>query len=146
LSVIGKKTSFILYLNLPVMTATKAQIANIDEYISGFPEKTQKILERIRVTVKDAAPDAFETIKYSMPTFVFKGNLIHFAAYKNHIGMYPIPVGDNELSKALDEYKTEKSTLRFPLDKPIPFDLISKIIKLRVKQRLENEMLLQTKK
>lgn len=119
------------------MTTAKAQIANIDEYISGFPEKTQQILERIRVTVKDAAPEAFETIKYSMPTFVFKGNLIHFAAYKNHIGMYPIPVGDNELSKELSVYKTEKSTLRFPLDKPIPFDLISRLIKLRVKQRLE---------
>jgi uncharacterized protein YdhG (YjbR/CyaY superfamily) len=119
------------------MTATKTQIANIDEYISGFPEKTQNILAKIRVTIKDAAPEAFETIKYSMPTFVFKGNLIHFAAYKNHIGMYPIPVGDNELSKELSEYKTEKSTLRFPLDKPIPFELISRIIKFRVKQRLE---------
>jgi len=118
------------------MTTTKAQIANIDEYISGFPEKTQKILERIRITIKDAAPDAFETIKYSMPTFVFKGNLIHFAAYKSHIGMYPVPEGDSELSKELSVYKTEKSTLRFPLDKPIPLDLISRIIKLRVKQRL----------
>jgi uncharacterized protein YdhG (YjbR/CyaY superfamily) len=119
------------------MTTVKTSVANIDEYISGFPEKTQKILERIRVTVKDAAPDAFETIKYSMPTFVFKGNLIHFAAYKNHIGMYPIPEGDSKLSQELSVYKTEKSTLRFPLDKPIPFELISRIIKLRVKQRLE---------
>jgi len=123
-------------INCPLMTTTKAQIANIDEYISGFPEKTQKILERIRITIKDAAPDAFETIKYSMPTFVFKGNLIHFAAYKSHIGMYPVPEGDSELSKELSVYKTEKSTLRFPLDKPIPLDLISRIIKLRVKQRL----------
>jgi len=119
------------------MTTTKAQIANIDEYISSFPQETQKILEKIRITVRNAAPEAFETIKYSMPTFVFKGNLIHFAAYKSHIGMYPVPEGDSQLSKELSVYKTEKSTLRFPLDKPIPFELISRIIKLRVRQRLE---------
>jgi len=119
------------------MILIKSKINTIDEYISGFPIETQKILEQIRATVKKAAPDSVETIKYSMPTFTLKGNLIHFAAYKNHIGLYPAPTGDEALTKELSVYKTEKSTLRFPIHGPIPYDLINRIVKLRVRQQME---------
>ena len=119
------------------MILIKSKINTIDEYISGFPTETQKILEQIRATVKKAAPDSVEAIKYSMPTFILKGNLIHFAAYKNHIGLYPAPTGDETLTKELSVYKAEKSTLRFPINKPIPYDLIYRIVKLRISQQLE---------
>jgi len=119
------------------MILTKGKINTIDDYISGFPMETQKILEQIRLTVKKAAPDSVETIKYSMPTFTLKGNLIHFAAYKNHIGLYPAPTGDEGLTEELSVYKAEKSTLRFPINRPIPYDLINRIVKLRVRQQME---------
>jgi uncharacterized protein YdhG (YjbR/CyaY superfamily) len=112
----------------------EAKINNIDEYISGFPDATQKILEKIRSTIKKAAPEAEETIKYSMPTFTLKGNLVYFAAFKNHIGFYPAPSGDSAINNELSMYKAAKGTLRFPLDKPIPYALISKVVKLRVKK------------
>ena len=115
----------------------EAKINNIDEYISGFPEATRKILEKIRSTIKKAAPEAEETIKYSMPTFTLNGNLVYFAAFKNHIGLYPSPLGDDTLNSELSLYKAAKGTLRFPLDKPIPYDLISRIVKLRVKESLD---------
>jgi uncharacterized protein YdhG (YjbR/CyaY superfamily) len=117
------------------MKLTKRKINNIDDYISAFPPETQKILEQIRATIKKAAPGSVETIKYSMPTFTLKGNLIHFAAYKNHIGLYPAPTGDESLTKELSVFKAEKSTLRFPIDKPVPYELISRIVKLRVRQQ-----------
>ena len=108
----------------------------IDEYISGFHGDIREILEKVRMTIKAAAPEAEETIKYQMPTFTLRGNLISFAAYKKHIGLYPAPTGDEEFNRKLMVYKTEKSTVRFPLDKPIPFDLISNIVKYRVKENL----------
>lgn len=114
----------------------EAKINNIDEYISGFPDATQKILEKIRSTIKKAAPEAEETIKYSMPTFTLKGNLVYFAAFKNHIGLYPAPSGDDAINNELSLYKAAKGTLRFPLDKPIPYDLISSVVKLRVKESM----------
>ena len=110
---------------------------NIDEYIAGFPKDVQEILEKIRMTIRKAAPEAQETIKYQMPTFTLKGNLVHFAAFKNHIGLYPAPTGIEEFKKELSVYKSGKGSVRFPLDKPIPFDLISKIVKFRVKENLE---------
>jgi uncharacterized protein YdhG (YjbR/CyaY superfamily) len=110
---------------------------DIDEYIAGFPSDVQKILQKIRKTIRQAAPDAEETIKYQIPTFTLKGNLIHFAAYKNHIGLYPAPTGVEEFKQALAVYQAGKGTLRFPLDEPIPFDLISRIVKFRVKKNLE---------
>jgi uncharacterized protein YdhG (YjbR/CyaY superfamily) len=110
------------------------KINNIDEYISGFPEATRKILEQIRSTIKKAAPEAEEMIKYSMPTFTLKGNLVYFAAFKNHIGLYPSPSGDDAINNELSPYKEAKGTLRFPLDKPIPYDLISRVVKIRVKE------------
>src|SRR3972149_3287384 len=110
---------------------------NIDEYIAGFPNDVQEILEKIRRTIRKAAPDAAETIKYQIPTFTLKGNLVSFAAYKKHIGLYPAPRGTEKFQKELSVYKSAKATVRFPLDKPIPFDLISKIVKFRVKENLE---------
>lgn len=107
---------------------------DIDEYIAGCPSDVREILEQIRMTIRKAAPEAEETIKYLMPTFTLNGNLIHFAAHKNHIGLYPAPRGAAELKDELSAYEGEKSTVRFPLDKPIPFDLIARIVKFRVKK------------
>lgn len=119
------------------MKTIRTKFNSIDEYIAGFPEGTQRILEQIRATVKKAAPEADETIKYEMPTFTLKGNLIHFAAFKNHIGFYPIPKGNEELTKDLLVYRAAKGTLRFPIDKPIPLELISRVVKFRVKENQE---------
>lgn len=110
---------------------------NIDEYIAGFPRDVQEILEKIRMTIRKAAPAAEETIKYQIPTFTLKGDLVHFAAYKDHIGFYPAPIGIEKFKNELSIYGSGKGTLKFPLDKPIPFDLISKLVKFRVKKNLE---------
>jgi uncharacterized protein YdhG (YjbR/CyaY superfamily) len=109
---------------------------SIDDYIAGFPPDTQAILEKIRQTIRQAAPDATETIKYQMPTFTLNGNLVHFAAFKRHIGFYPAPTGIEKFQKALSVYKGAKGSIQFPLDEPIPFDLINKIVKFRVKENL----------
>lgn len=109
---------------------------SIDEYISGFPGDVQEILGRIRTTIRRAAPDADEAIRYQIPTFILKGNLISFAAYNKHIGLYPVPTGTKQFNKELSVYRAAKSTVRFPLDKPIPFDLITQIVKFRVKETL----------
>jgi uncharacterized protein YdhG (YjbR/CyaY superfamily) len=110
---------------------------NIDEYIAGFPNDVQAILAKIRRTIRKAAPDAKETIKYQMPTFTLKGNLVSFAAYKRHIGLYPAPTGTQKFNKALSVYRAAKASVRFPLDQPIPFDLISQLVKFRVKDNLK---------
>lgn len=110
---------------------------NIDEYIAGFPHDVQKTLKKIRLTIRKAAPDAQEAIKYQMPTFTLKGNLLSFGAYKKHVGFYPAPAGNEQFRKDLSVYRAGKSTVRFPLDKPIPLDLISKLVKFRVKEHLE---------
>ena len=109
----------------------------IDEYIAGFPEDIQAILEKIRITIREAAPGAEETIKYQMPTFMLKGNLVHFAAFKKHIGFYPVPTGIERFKQELSAYEGGKGSVQFPLDKPMPYDLISKIVKFRVQENLE---------
>lgn len=109
---------------------------DMDAYIAGFPKDVQAILERIRRTIRKAAPDAEEKISYQMPTFFLKGNLIHFAAYKKHIGLYPAPRGLARFKKELSAYEGGKGSVRFPLNKPIPFALISKIVKFRVEDNL----------
>ena len=123
------------------MRKGQSEPKDIDEYIAGFPEDVQEILEEIRTTIRKAAPDAEETIKYQMPTFTLNGNLVHFAAYKKHIGFYPVPRGVEKFKEALSAYEGAKSTVRFPLDKPIPFGLITKIVKFRVKKNLERGVL-----
>lgn len=109
---------------------------NIDDYIAGFPKDIQAILEKIRMTIREAAPQAEETIKYQIPTFTLKGNLVHFAAYKNHIGFYPTSSVQAPFKSELARYEHAKGTVRFPLDKPIPYDLITKIVKFRVQENL----------
>jgi len=110
---------------------------NIDEYIAGFPAPIQQLLEEMRATIRKAAPAAQEAIKYAIPTFTLNGNLVHFAAFKNHIGFYPAPIGNAEFEQELSVYGSGKGTVKFPLDQPIPFDLISKIVKFRAKENLE---------
>jgi uncharacterized protein YdhG (YjbR/CyaY superfamily) len=110
---------------------------NIDEYIAGFPQDVQEILEKIRLTIKKAAPDAEETINYQIPTFTLKGNLVHFAAFKKHIGFYPTPSGIEKFKDELSVYEGAKGSVKFPLDKPIPFALITKIVKFRVKENID---------
>ncbi|HUP62007.1 MAG TPA: DUF1801 domain-containing protein [Thermoanaerobaculia bacterium] len=107
----------------------------IDEYIAGFPNDVQKILKKIRTTIRKAAPDAQETIRYAIPTFTLNGNLVHFAAYKHHIGFYPAPSGTKKFQKELAPYKSGKGSIQFPLDEPIPCDLISEIVKFRVREQ-----------
>ena len=110
---------------------------NIDEYIATFPTDIQEILEQVRATVKKAAPEAKEAIKYAMPTFILNGNLVHFAAFKNHIGLYPTSGGIEAFQKELSVYKTAKGSIQFPLQQPMPLDLIIKIVQYRVKEKVE---------
>ena len=107
---------------------------NIDDYIASFPPAVQAILEKIRLTIRKAAPGAQETISYRMPTFVLNGVLVHFAAFKKHIGLYPPVRGDATIEKAIAPYAGPKGNLQFPLDDPIPYRLIERIVKLKVKQ------------
>ena len=109
----------------------------IDEYIAGFPPDVQAILEKVRATIRKAAPGAEETIKYQMPTFTLKGNLVHFAAFKNHIGFYPVPTGIERFKKELSVYTAGKGSVQFPLDRRIPYGLISKIVKFRARENLK---------
>lgn len=118
------------------MRANQTAPRDIDEYIAGFPKHVQEILEKIRMTIRKAAPDAEEIIKYQIPTFTLKGNLVHFGAFKKHIGFYPAPSGIEEFNEELSVYEGAKGSIKFPLDKPIPFALISKIVKFRVKENL----------
>jgi len=114
-----------------------APAKNIDAYIAGFPEDIRQKLEKMRATIKKAAPKAGEAIKYAMPTFTLEGNLVHFAAFKNHIGLYPGAAGIEAFKKELAAYETSKGAIRFPLDKPLPLALVSQIVKYRVMVTLE---------
>ncbi|MEI6049914.1 MAG: DUF1801 domain-containing protein [Bacteroidota bacterium] len=116
-----------------------ATTTNIDEYIEGFPDNIQKYLKEIRATIKKAAPGAQETISYAMPTFTLNGNLVHFAACKNHIGFYPTPSGIETFRKELSIYKGAKGSVQFPFNNRLPLDLITKIVKFRVKENLERK-------
>jgi uncharacterized protein YdhG (YjbR/CyaY superfamily) len=128
------------------MKAGQTAPKDIDEYIAGFPGDVQEILEKVRATIREAAPDAEEAIKYQMPTFVLKGNLVHFAAFKNHIGFYPAPMGIEEFKDRLAPYEGGKGSVQFPLDKPIPYDLIGDIVKFRVRKNLEKAEAKQKKR
>jgi uncharacterized protein YdhG (YjbR/CyaY superfamily) len=120
-----------------MMTTNKKISQDIDEYITSFPKDIQEILQKLRATIRKAAPDAEEIISYQMPTFRLKGNLVHFAAFKKHIGFYPTPTGIEAFKEELSVYEGAKGSVRFPLDKPIPFDLISKIVSFRVRENLK---------
>ena len=119
------------------MDTNKTIPKDMHEYIAGFPEDIQVKLNKIRTAIREAAPEAQETIKYGIPTFTLKGNLVSFAAYKRHIGLYPVPTGSEKFNREMAAYKAAKSSARFPLDKPIPYNLISEFVRLRVMANLE---------
>lgn len=110
---------------------------NIDEYIDRFPSTVQKLLQKIRKTIQKAAPDAEEAISYGIPTFRLNGNLVHFAAFQSHIGFYPAPRGVAEFKDDMTRYEGGKGTARFPLDEPIPYELITRMVTFRVQKNLE---------
>ena len=120
------------------MEKIKKNYSSIDEYISIFPQEVQKKLIELRATIRASAPEAEEKISYQMPTFALKGNLVHFAAYQKHIGFYPAPSGIQEFKKELSVYEGAKGSVKFPIDKPLPLELISKIVKFRVSENLKN--------
>ena len=114
------------------MKSSEKNINTIDEYIAEFPKSTQEILQKIRKIIQELAPEAKETISYQMPTFKLKKNLVHFAAFKKHIGLYPTPSGTEAFTQELSPYVHGKGSIQFPLNKSIPYDLIEKIVKFRV--------------
>ena len=120
------------------MKTLKKRFETIDEYIATFPRNVQDILDELRRIIRESAPKSEETISYGIPTFDLNGkHLVHFAAYKNHIGFYPTSSGITRFKKELSRYALSKGTVRFPINEPIPFDLIRKIVKYRVKETLD---------
>lgn len=119
------------------MEGNKIKFKTTDEYILQFPLEIQEILNTLRKVIQDAAPDAKEKISYNMPAFVLHGNLVYFAAYKNHIGFYPTSSGIHAFQDEIKGYKSSKGAVQFPLDKALPYKLISKIVKFRVDENLK---------
>lgn len=118
------------------MESSNDQFKTIDEYINSFPKEVQDRLQTFREIIKEEAPEAKETIKYRMPTFTLHGNLVHFAAFKNHIGFYPTPSSMIAFEKELSSYQTAKGSVQFPLSQPLPLPLIRKMVEFRVKEDL----------
>ncbi len=118
------------------MSTSKKGFKTVDEYIATFPRHVQNILEELRQAIRESAPEAEEVISYQMPAFKLDGMLVWFAAFKNHIGFYPKTSAIEAFTEELSDYEVSKGTVRFPLDKPIPFDLVKKIVKYRVKENL----------
>ena len=121
------------------MNATKKKFKTIDEYIETFPEDVQSILEKMRQTIREAVPEAEEAISYQIPTFKLNGNLVHFAAFKNHIGFYPTSSGIAAFKKELSPYARSKGTVQFPIEKPVPHELVKKIVVFRRKENLKKK-------
>jgi len=119
------------------MTPPRIKFTNIDDYIASYPRETRIILDRLRETIRKAAPEAKETINYGIPTFTLKGNLVHFAAFKNHIGFYPAPSGIEAFKNELSDYEGAKGSVKFPISESLPFSLVSRIVEFRVKESLE---------
>jgi uncharacterized protein YdhG (YjbR/CyaY superfamily) len=119
------------------MTAKMVKPKNFEEYLVSFPTETQKIMVQLRETIKKAAPEADEVISYGMPSFKQNGRLLYFAAFKNHIGFYPMMTGVEAFKTKLSSYKWGKGSIQFPLQKPLPLGLITKIVKFRVKENVE---------
>jgi uncharacterized protein YdhG (YjbR/CyaY superfamily) len=126
------------------MKTTKAK--DVDQYIAGFPKEVQKVLEQVRETIRKAAPKAEETISYAIPAYTIHGAyLVYFAGFKNHIGFYPAAIGVDSFKKELSAYKTGRGSVQFPLDKPMPLSLITKMVKYRIKINKEKEKLKKEK-
>ena len=121
------------------MDASSKQFKTIDEYIGMFPDDVQTILNQIRQTIREAAPGSEETINYQMPTFTLNGNMVHFAAFKTHIGFYPTPTGIEAFKEELSPYKGAKGSVQFPIDQPMPLSLIRRIVEYRVKENSERK-------
>jgi uncharacterized protein YdhG (YjbR/CyaY superfamily) len=118
---------------------SKKEYKNIDEYITTFPEEVQTVLQKLRQAIRDSAPEAKEAISYQMPAFKLNGTLVWFAAFKNHIGFYPTSSAIKAFKEKLSSYEVSKGTIRFPIDKPIPFELVKEIVKFRVKQNTRDK-------
>ena len=116
------------------MKTNQTMPTTIDEYIASFPAKVRKLLKKVRITIRKAAPGAEETISYRIPTFKLEGNLVHFAAFKNHIGFYPTSSGIANFKAQLSDYNHSRGAVQFPLDRPIPYGLVTRIVKFRVKE------------
>ena len=121
------------------MDASSKQFKTMDEYINTFPEDVRHILNELRQTIKEVAPEAEETINYQIPTFTLNGNLVHFAAFQNHLGFYPTPSGMEVFKKELSQYKGAKGSVQFPIDQPLPLPLIRRIVEYRVKENAERK-------
>jgi uncharacterized protein YdhG (YjbR/CyaY superfamily) len=120
-----------------LMTSPGRQIKTIDDYIRTFPPDVRNILEQLRKTIHEIAPEAEETIRYGIPTFTLNGNLVHFAAFRNHIGFYPTPSAIKAFREELPPYNHAKGSVQFPIDTPLPFDLVRRIVQFRVKENRE---------
>jgi uncharacterized protein YdhG (YjbR/CyaY superfamily) len=118
------------------MNSPKTGFTSIDEYIATFPPEIQTILQTVRAAIRGVVPDAEEKISYQMPTFYLHGNLVHFAAFKNHIGFYPTPTGVEAFQERLSHFKGAKGSVQFPLDQPMPLDLIRDIVRYRVEESM----------
>jgi uncharacterized protein YdhG (YjbR/CyaY superfamily) len=121
------------------MKATSTKFKTVDEYLSTLPKNVRDILKELRKTIKQAAPQAEELISYNMPAFKLNGMLVYYAAYKEHIGFYPTPSGIEAFKKELSEYEGAKGSVQFPINRPIPFDLIRKIVNFRVQENLKKK-------
>jgi uncharacterized protein YdhG (YjbR/CyaY superfamily) len=116
------------------MKVMRKNYQSIDEYIASFPPSIQRTLRRVRLTIRKVAPDAQEAMTYGIPTFVYHENLVHFGGFQKHLGFYPTPDGISEFADELASYQSAKGSVQFPYDRPIPLDLITKIVRFRVKQ------------
>jgi len=111
-----------------------SEVKSIDEYIAMFPENMKIVLQQLRIAIRESAPQARESISYQMPTFKLNGNLVHFAAHKNHIGFYPTPSAIEAFKNRLSSYKTSKGAVQFPLNEPLPLELVKEMVRFRVKE------------
>lgn len=121
------------------MDTTRPAFTTIDEYIAGFPAEIQQKLHEMRRVIHETAPEATEKISYQMPTFFLNGNLVHFAAFKNHIGFYPAPTGLDAFKEEISKYPNSKGAVQFPLDRPVPFDLVRRIVEYRREENLKKK-------
>jgi uncharacterized protein YdhG (YjbR/CyaY superfamily) len=144
-SAISSRQPVPLFIGDP-MESKASEITTIDEYIAGFPAEVQAILQQVRAAVKAAAPQASEKISYAMPTFFLEGNLVYFAAFKNHIGFYPAPQGIEAFAEELARYKGAKGSVQFPIDQPMPLELIGRIVKFRMEGNLAKAQAKRRKK
>ena len=122
------------------MTPDTPKITTTDEYIAALPDNARDLMTQLRAAIKRAAPEATEKISYGVPTFDFNGNLVHFAAFKNHIGFYPGPTGIDAFKDELQQYKSAKGSVQFPMNEPLPLDLVTRIVQFRVKENAERSM------